>query len=90
MNQRRLRHPLVEVALARHVAAARDEVQHLADEFLELALLTTVPTPAIDRLYARLRSDCAADPGGQCRNPARLARGADRPGRGRRPGRRGR
>ncbi len=50
--QRRLRHPLVEVALARHAAAARDEVQHLADEFLELGRLTTVPTPVIDRLYA--------------------------------------
>lgn len=47
-----LRHPLIEVALARHAGAARDEMQHLADEFLVLARKTNVPTPAIDQLYA--------------------------------------
>ena len=47
--RRRLRHPLMEVALAKHAGAARDEIQHLADEFLALARTTTVPTPAIDR-----------------------------------------
>ncbi len=49
---RRLRHPLVEVALAKHASAARDEIQLLADEFIALARQTTLPTPAIDRLYA--------------------------------------
>lgn len=50
--QRRLRHPLMEIALAKHAGAARDEIQLLADEFLTLAQRTTVPTPAIHRLYA--------------------------------------
>ncbi len=58
--QRRLRHPLMEVALAKHAGAARDEVKHLADEFLALVRLTTVPTPAIRRLYAYF--DPAAPP----------------------------
>lgn len=58
--QRRLRHPLVEVALAKHAGAARDEMQHLADEFRVLARQTTVPTPASDRLYAYF--DPAAPP----------------------------
>ncbi|MCX6031898.1 MAG: hypothetical protein NT169_21695 [Chloroflexi bacterium] len=58
--QRRLRHPLMEVALAKHAGAARDEMQHLADEFLALVRLTTVPTPAINRLYAHF--DPAAPP----------------------------
>ena len=47
-----LRHPLMEVGLARHAGAARDEIQHLADEFRALARQTAVPTPASDRLYA--------------------------------------
>jgi 2-dehydropantoate 2-reductase len=50
--QRRLRHPLIEVTLAKHARVVRDEVQLLADEFIALARQTTVPTPAIDRLYA--------------------------------------
>ncbi len=50
--RRWLRHPLIEVALAKHAGAARDEMQHLADEFRALARQTTVPTPASDRLYA--------------------------------------
>ena len=49
--QRRLRSPLMEVALAKHAGAAKDEVQQLADELLALARTTTAPTPAIDRLY---------------------------------------
>jgi hypothetical protein len=35
-----------------HAEAAQDEIKHLADEFLILARQTTVPTPAIDLLYA--------------------------------------
>ncbi len=67
--QRRLRHPLVEVALARHAAAARDEVQHLAEEFLELARLTTVPTPAIGRLYAHFDPAAPLIPAGSAEIP---------------------
>jgi hypothetical protein len=41
-----------ELALAAHANAARDEMKHLADEFMVLARATSVPTPALDRLYA--------------------------------------
>jgi ketopantoate reductase len=67
--QRRLRHPLVEVALARHAGAARDEVQLLADEFRALAWQTTVPTPASDRLYAYFDPAAALMPEGSAQIP---------------------
>jgi ketopantoate reductase len=67
--QRRLRHPLMEVALAKHAGAARDEIQHLADEFLALARLTTVPTPAIQRLYPQLAEDAPLMPAGSAHIP---------------------
>ena len=35
-----------------HAHAARDEMKQLADEFRILAQSTSVPTPAIDRLYS--------------------------------------
>jgi len=51
-----LQHTLVKdemkVAVVGHAQAAPDEMRHLADEFLGLARSTSVPTPAIDRLYA--------------------------------------
>jgi 2-dehydropantoate 2-reductase len=50
--QRRLVDPRVRVAMLEHAEAAQDEVKHLADEFLALARQTSVPTPAVDRLYA--------------------------------------
>jgi 2-dehydropantoate 2-reductase len=49
--QRRLMDPRIRVALLEHAEAAQDEVKHLADEFLVLAHQTTVPTPAMDRLF---------------------------------------
>ena len=49
--QKRLQEELIETAMVRHAAAARDEMKHLADEFLALARTTSVPTPNIDRLY---------------------------------------
>jgi len=55
--QRRLVDPRVRVAMLEHAAAAQDEIKHLADEFRVLARKTSVPTPAIDRLY------CYFDPG---------------------------
>lgn len=40
-----------DVVITRHANAARDEMKQLADDFLTLARKTSVPTPAIDRLY---------------------------------------
>ncbi|WP_434512145.1 ketopantoate reductase family protein [Desulfitobacterium sp. AusDCA] len=39
------------VVMTRHANAARDEMKELADEFLMLVSKTSVPTPAIERLY---------------------------------------
>lgn len=52
--QRLVARPEMQVALVGHANAARDEVKHLADEFMALARSTHVPTPAIDRLYQHL------------------------------------
>jgi 2-dehydropantoate 2-reductase len=41
-----------ELVMARHANAARDEMRHLADEFRDLCQAASVPTPAIDLLYA--------------------------------------
>lgn len=43
--------PKMDIALVGHAKAARDEVQHLTDEFLEIVHSTDVPTPNINRLY---------------------------------------
>jgi 2-dehydropantoate 2-reductase len=67
--QRRLRDPLMEVALAKHAGAARDEVRHLADEFVELVRLTTIPTPAIATLYPHLAGDVPLMPAGSAEIP---------------------
>jgi 2-dehydropantoate 2-reductase len=50
----------VELAVARHANAARDEMQQLADEFRVLAEAASIPTPAIDRL--RVYIDPAVPP----------------------------
>ena len=57
LAQRMLATESMEVALVKHANSARDEAKHLVDEFLELARRTTVPTPAIDRLYPHLDPD---------------------------------
>jgi len=57
MLQRLLVHDLMEVAMVKHANAARDEVQHLTDEFLALARTTSVPTPVIDHMYPYLDPD---------------------------------
>jgi hypothetical protein len=67
--QRRLRDPLMEVALAKHAGAARDEVKHLVNEFLPLVRLTNVPTPAIRRLYPYLAEDASLMPAGNSEIP---------------------
>ena len=40
-----------EIEIAGHANAAHDEMKRIADEFRALARSTSVPTPAIDRLY---------------------------------------
>jgi 2-dehydropantoate 2-reductase len=50
MLRRRLPTRQVELAVARHANAARDEMRQLADEFRLLAEAAAIPTPAIDRL----------------------------------------
>jgi ketopantoate reductase len=67
--QRLLAHELMEVALVKHANAARDEVKHLADEFLALARTTSVPTPTIDRLYPHLEPDTPLVPEGSAEIP---------------------
>ena len=57
-------HPAMKIALVGHANAARDEVHHLADEFLTLARRTSVPTPAIDHLYPYLDPDTPLMPDG--------------------------
>ena len=59
----------IQVALVGHANAARDEVQHLADEFVALARTTSVPTPAIDRLYPYLDPDTPLMPDGSADIP---------------------
>jgi ketopantoate reductase len=71
MLQRLLAHELMEVAMVKHANAARDEVQHLADEFLALARATLVPTPTIDRLYPHLDPDTPLMPEGSAEIPLR-------------------
>lgn len=44
--------PRVRVAMLEHGAAAQDEIKHLADEFAALKRQTSIPTPAMDHLYA--------------------------------------
>jgi len=57
--------------MARHANAARDEVAHLAGEFLALARATSVPTPAIDCLYPHLDPETPLVPEGSAEIPLR-------------------
>ena len=59
----------LEVAMVRHAEAARDEMKHLADEFLAVARTTAVPTPTIDRLYASFDPDAPLLPEGSAEIP---------------------
>lgn len=67
--QRALAHPLMEVALVKHGEAARDEVKHLADEFIALARTTSVPIPTIERLYPYLQLGAPEIPDGSADIP---------------------
>ncbi len=79
--RRRLRNPLMEVAMAKHAGVAWDEVQHLAGEFRALIRESGVLTPAIDRLYPHLVGGLPAIPEGSAelplnRRPVWIAAGA--------------
>jgi 2-dehydropantoate 2-reductase len=67
--QRLLANEMMEIAMVRHANAARDEVKHLADEFMTLARATSVPTPTIDRLYPHLDPDTPLVPEGSAEMP---------------------
>jgi 2-dehydropantoate 2-reductase len=67
----RARDEIIEAALLRHARSARDEIGHLADEFLALAAKTSVPTPAIERLYPYLDPDTPLMPEGKAEIPLR-------------------
>jgi 2-dehydropantoate 2-reductase len=69
MLRRLLVNEMMEVAMVKHANAARDEVKHLADEFLALARATSVPTPTIDRLYPHLDPDTPLVPEGSAEIP---------------------
>jgi len=49
---KRIANPIMRIAMLEHGAAAQDEIEHLANEFMVLKRQTSVPTPAIDRLAA--------------------------------------
>ena len=51
LMRRRLNSKAAEIQMAGHANAARDEMKQIADEFRTLARTTSVPTPAMDRLY---------------------------------------
>jgi ketopantoate reductase len=68
---RLLQNELMEVALVRHAEMIRDEVRQLTDEFIALARETSLPTPAIDQLYAHIDPHTPTVPEGQARIPMR-------------------
>ena len=53
-----------EIEIAGHANAARDEMKQIADEFRALARTTSVPTPAMDRLYSHIEG--ARPPSAEC------------------------
>jgi len=60
-----LQNERMEIAMAAHAEAARDEVQHLAAEFRTLTANSGVPTPVCDSLAKHLDSDEPLLPEGQ-------------------------
>lgn len=59
----------VELKAAGHAKAARHEMKQIADEFRTLARKTSVPTPAIDRLYTYIDPATPPVPEGSARIP---------------------
>ena len=54
LMRRLLNTKTAEIEISRHAGAARDEMKHIASEFQALARTTSVPTPALDRLFTYL------------------------------------
>lgn len=69
--RRLLSNPLMETALVKHSEAAKDEVQHLIGEFLDLAGSTRVRTPTIDYLQRYYDPGAAEVPDGSAEIPLR-------------------
>ncbi len=69
MVQRLMADVKMETAMAKHANAARDEMKHLADEFLSLARTTAVATPTIDRLYPHFDPESPLMPEGSAEIP---------------------
>ena len=67
--QKRLVDPRIRVAMLEHGEAAQDEIKYLADEFIALKHQTSIPTPAMDRLYVYFDSDAQPMPEGSARLP---------------------
>lgn len=63
--EQRMGSPEVELVVARHANAARDEMAALAEEFRALARQSGVKTPAIDTLYCYLDPANPPVPSGQ-------------------------
>ncbi|RPH55250.1 MAG: ketopantoate reductase family protein [Chloroflexi bacterium] len=62
--QKRLVDPRIRVAMLEHAEAAQDEIKYLADEFIALKRQTSIPTPAMDHLYAYFDPDAQPMPEG--------------------------
>lgn len=60
---------MVELKAAGHANAARNEMKQIADEFRALARTTSVPTPAMDRLYTYIDPAVSPVPEGSARIP---------------------
>jgi hypothetical protein len=65
---------IMEAALLAHARAGREEIGHLAEEFMVLARSTSVPTPAIDRLYPHLDPETPLMPEGSAEIPLKMGR----------------
>lgn len=73
LMRRLLNTKTAEIEIAGHANAARDEFKQLADEFKALARTTSVPTPAMDRLYSYLDPAVPPLPEGKAQIPLRWA-----------------
>ncbi len=67
--RKRIADPKMRIAMLEHGAAAQDEIKHLADEFMVLKRQTSIPTPAMDRLYAYFDPEIPPLPEGSAQLP---------------------
>ena len=69
--QKLLQNELMETAMVKHAEAARDEVNHLTGEFMELARQSGILTPVIDHLQAYREPEAVQPPEGSREIPMR-------------------